>query len=316
MAPVETHGLDTPVNETGQIISTVLTFSLAAAAIIWVILLWRRERIVWPFFVLIGGTLTCLMEPAFDHLYGLWFNEQGQWHLYETFGSAQPIWVPPAYTAFYGGATILVVRTLARFPSMSTVWKMWGGLVLMALAAEISYVSLLGVYEYQDSQPFVVAGYPVFLATTNAMSGIVGGIVIYRLVPYLRGVQRLALLTIVPMAFAADLFGTGILYLSVRHGFEDPSMVLVHLAALTVSGGIAATIALLGRLLVAGQPVREPSLPPEPLPGEVLTAAAAARVVMPSATPSAAATVGPVARDVAPPSMDPERDAPTVGVGR
>ncbi|MCK9248556.1 MAG: hypothetical protein M0P31_06205 [Solirubrobacteraceae bacterium] len=309
MAPVETLGVDSPVSETGQLISTVLTFGLAAAAIVWVILLWRRERIVWPFFVLVGGTLTCLMEPAFDHLYGLWFNEAGQWHLYETFGSAQPIWVPPAYTAFYGGATILVVRTLARFPSMTTVWKMWGGLVVMALAAEISYVSILDVYEYQDSQPFVVAGYPVFLATTNAMSGIVGGIVIYRLVPYLRGIQRLALLTIVPMAFAADLFGTGIVYLSVRHGFEDPNMVLVHLAALTVSGGILATIVLMGRILVAGQPVRDPSLPAEPLPGEAL---AAARAATAAATPSAAS-----APDAASSTTDAgERDAPLVGAGR
>jgi hypothetical protein len=263
MRHLEELGVDSPVDEAGQIVSVVLTFGLAIAAIVWVFLLWRRERIVWPVFVLIGGTLTCLLEPAFDHMYGLWFNVEGQWSLYETFGSKQPIWVPAAYTALYGGATIIVIRTLAKRPQISTVWRMWAAIVVMSIVAEMAYVSILGVYEYQDHQPFVVAGYPIFLAFTNAMSGVVGGIVLYRLIPLVKGWSQLALITIVPMAFAADLFGTGIVYLSVRHGFEDPSMVLLSLAALTVSGGIAATVGLLGRVLVAGQPARHPSLPPE-----------------------------------------------------
>ena len=53
------------------------------------------------------------------------------------------------------------------------------------------------------------------------------------------------------MAVAAGLFGAGILYLSVRHSVDNPPMWLVHLAALTVVGGIASTVGLLGKLLVA-----------------------------------------------------------------
>ena len=52
------------------------------------------------------------------------------------------------------------------------------------------------------------------------------------------------------LAFAAGLFGSGILYLSVRHSVDNPPMILVHLAALTVVGGIASTVGMLGRLLV------------------------------------------------------------------
>lgn len=239
------------VNAAGQWVATLLTFGLAACVVVWVALVCRRDRIVWPVFVLASGTLTCLMEPLFDRLYGLWFVEEGQWHLYTTFGSHQPIWVPAAYLAFYGGATVFIARAIARRPTMSTVWKMYGLIVVMAITAEMTYVSVLGVYQYQDNQPFVVLGYPIFLGFTNAMSALVGGIVVYRLAPLLTGAAHLYLVPVVPMAFAAGLFGSGILYLSVRHSVDDPPMLLVHLAALTVVGGIASTVALLGRLLVA-----------------------------------------------------------------
>lgn len=259
MAPVITDGVDSPVDITGQLIATLLTYGLAAMVLVLVALMCRRERIAWPFFVLISGTLTCLMEPLFDHLYGLWFFEEGQWNLYTTFGSHQPVWVPAAYLTFYGGATVFIARTLEHRPLMRTVWTMYAFIVAMALTAEITYVSVLHVYQYQDSQPFVLLGYPAFMAFTNAMSALVSGIVVYRLAPRLRGVELLSLIPLVPMAFAGGLFGNGILYLSVRHSMEDPPMWLVHLAALTVVGGIAGTVALLGRFLVqpfsAGQEI-------------------------------------------------------------
>lgn len=250
MAPVITEGIDSAVWPTGQLIATVLTFALAILVLIWVATICRRERIIWPVLVLISGTLACLMEPLFDHLYGLWFREQGQWHLYTTFGSHQPIWVPAAYLTFYGGATVFIARTLAKRPTMRTVWTMYAFIVGMAIAAEMTYVSVLEVYEYQDSQPFVVLGYPIFLGFTNAMSALVSGIVVARLAPLLKGSAQLYLIPLVPTAFAAGLFGSGILYLSVRHSVDNPNMLLVHLSALTVVAGIASTVALLGRHLV------------------------------------------------------------------
>ncbi|MDS1114797.1 hypothetical protein RD149_13570 [Gordonia westfalica] len=260
-APVTTDGIDSPVSEVGQWLATGLTFALALAAIAYVVRICVRDRIVWPAILLASGGLTCLMEPLFDHLYGLWFYEEGQWHLYTTFGSNQPIWVPAAYIAFYGGATVLISRTLARRPQMRTVWSLYSSIVAMAVIAEITYISILEVYCYQDRQPFVVLGYPIFLGFTNAMSAVVSGIVAYRLVPLLRGAAQLYLITLVPGAFAMGLFGTGILYLSVRHS-ENPSMILVSLAALTVAGGIAWTIRMLGRHLVDGQNPVDPALRP------------------------------------------------------
>ncbi|MFL0293016.1 hypothetical protein ACJH6J_18460 [Mycobacterium sp. SMC-18] len=250
MAPVVTKGLDTPVSPTGQWIATLLTFGLAVSVLAWTIVVCRRNRQWWPMFVLASGTATCLMEPLFDHLYGLWFREQGQWNLYTTFGSHQPVWVPAAYLSFYGGATVFIARTIAKTPTKRTVWKMYAAIVVMAIVAELTYISVLGVYDYQDRQPFVVFGYPIFLAFTNAMSALVGGILVYRMVPALGGWRNLYLIPVVPMAFASGLFGSGILYLSVRHSIDSQPMLVVHLAALTVVGAIASTVSLLARTLL------------------------------------------------------------------
>src|SRR5829696_8069002 len=200
MAPVVTNGTDSPVNEVGQWVATGLTWGLGLFVLAWIVLLCRRERTIWPLCVAVSGTLACLMEPMFDHLYGLWLNEESQWHLYTTIGSSQPVWLPAAYLTFYGGATVFIARYLARRPSMRSVWQMYGFIVVMAIVAEMTYVSILGVYEYQDSQPFVVLGYPMFLAFTNAMSALVSGILVYRLVPLLKGWGYMSLIPLVPMA--------------------------------------------------------------------------------------------------------------------
>lgn len=263
-------GADEAVSVGGQWVATVLTCALAVAAIVYVAQTCLRERIVWPALLLVSGGLTVLMEPLFDHLYGLVFRREGQWHLYTTFDSPQPVWVPAAYIAFYGGATVLIARALARRPQMRTVWTAYGAIAAMALIAEITYISVLHVYGYPGEQPFKVLGYPLFLGFTNAMCTVVVGIAAYRLVPLLRGRDQAYLVTLIPGVFAMGLFGSGILYLSVRNSAAASSTPLLYVAALTVPAVIAWTIYQLGTHFVAGQTPRDPSLRPDrSIPGGV-----------------------------------------------
>ena len=135
MKPESPEVLNAQVSEVGQWLATGLTFALALAAICFVARICIREKIIWPAILTVSGGLAALMEPLFDHLYGLVFPRGGQWHLYTTFGSAQPVWVPAAYVAFYGGASVIIARTIARYPSMRTVWRMYFAVVAMALIA-------------------------------------------------------------------------------------------------------------------------------------------------------------------------------------
>lgn len=251
MAPVPSPAVDGVVDPTGQLIATIGTFTAALVAVVLVVRICVRERIAWPLVVLVGGTATCLLEPLFDHLYGLWFPTIGQWTLFVAYGVHEPVWLPAAYLVVYGALAVWVVRSLERAPVMRTVWRLYGVLVAVAIVAEILYVRVLGVYEYQDSQPFVVLGYPLFLGFVNSMSALIGGIVLYRLVPLLRGRFELALASIPPLAFGVDAIGSGFLYLALRHS-EAPPMWLLHVAAVTVVLGGALTVRLVALLLSAG----------------------------------------------------------------
>jgi hypothetical protein len=253
MAPVVSPALDSAVNETGQLLSVVLTFALAAVAAVYVYRVCREERALWPLALLVAGTLTCLLEPMFDHLYGLWFPTEGQWTLFTAYGVSEPIWLVPAYFAIYGGGAVVAMRKLRANPTVSQIWKLYWTFVGVAMVAEIAYVQLMGVYEYQDDQPWKVLGYPLFLGFVNSMSACIAGIVAWKLVPLLRGWNQLALIALTPLAFAAEAFGSGVIYLAIRHGSEDPNTVLLHIAALTVPLGTAATIKLLTLLI----PVQE-----------------------------------------------------------
>lgn len=248
LTPVPSPAVDSAVDATGQLIATVATFGAAVVALVLVGRLCIRERIVWPLIVLAGGTVTCLLEPLFDHLYGLWFPTVGQWTLFVTYGVHEPVWLPAAYLVVYGALAVWVVRSLDRAPAQRTVWRLYAMLVAVAMVAEIGYVQVLGVYNYQDSQPFVVLGYPLFLGFVNSMSALIGGLVIHKLVPLLSDWSQWMLATIPPLAFGVDAVGSGFLYLALRHS-EDPPPVLLHIAAITVVVGGALTVRLLAMLL-------------------------------------------------------------------
>jgi hypothetical protein len=261
MAPVTSAGLDSAVDPTKQAIATVITFGAALVALVMVFRLCRNRRVAWPLFVLVGGTATCLLEPLFDHLYGLWFPTVGQWHLFTAYGVSEPVWLPAAYLVVYGGLAVWAACSLERAPTMSTVWRLYGVLAVVAIVAEIGYIKVLGAYNYQGPQPFRVLGYPLFLGFVNSMSALISGLVLYRLVPRLAGRDQFALLMIPPLAFAVDAVGSGFLYLALRHS-ENPPDVLLHVGALTVVLGGALTVLLLAKLLPEEQPSSEGAAAP------------------------------------------------------
>jgi hypothetical protein len=256
--PSHPHILDSTVDHTGQVVGTAATFAIAVAAIGLVVWLCRRERVTWPLVALAGGTLTCLLEPLFDHLYGLWFPSRGEWTLFTTYGVHEPVWLPAAYLVVYGALPVYVVKRLDRAPTLRTVWQLYGMLVVIALVAEITYIKVLGLYNYQFHQPFVVLGYPAFLGFVNSMSALIAGLAMWRLVPLLRGSRQLLLFALPPLAFGVDAVGSGFIYLALRNA-NHPSDFLIHVSCLTVAAGGALTVRLLAMMLPDGAPVSTPA---------------------------------------------------------
>lgn len=231
--PVVTEGVDRAVDSGSQLFAIWATSILAAVVVGLVVRLCLRERITWPLFLLVGGTITALQEPLFDHLYGLWFYTEGQDTAFHTYGIQVPVWLPIIYVSYYGGLTIFFTRLFSRGVTQRKIVQYFLLSVLLAATAEIFYINLCHLYGYQHDQAFVVWHYPVWVAFVNGVPPFLAAIALARLVPLARGWAQVGLLFVVPTAFAADSFGTGFLYLSVRHAAWEHGtpMALVHVAA-------------------------------------------------------------------------------------
>ena len=249
MAPVSSHGIDSHVvGDTAQLLATVMTSVIAVAAVIAVLALCRRQRISWPLLVLVSGGATFLLEPMFDHLYGLWFFSENQWTVITTYGIHVPIWLPIIYVPYYGAWTVWLVRRFSRGAALGDVAKLFLASVALAALAETLYIQVFTLYVYQDHQPFSVADYPIFVAFVNGVPPFLAAIVYVRLLPLLHGWARLAIVGVVPICFAADSFGSGWLYLAARHSGGNPSMALLYVLASITVAGVFAMVLLAARL--------------------------------------------------------------------
>lgn len=241
MAPVDTFGIDAPVDPTAQLIATIVTAIIAVTMVGATLVLCRRERIWWPLLALVSGTATCFLEPLYDHLYGLWFNAEGQWNAFVTYGIHIPVWLPMIYIAYYGSCTVIFWYRLHKGATMRHIAIHFAISVALAGLAEQFYITVTGLYNYQDHQPFFFLNYPWFVAVVNGVPPMLAGIIYFRLVPILTGWSRWILLFVVPFSFAANSFGSGWLYLAYRHASEDPSMVVAHLLA-TLTAVLSCTV--------------------------------------------------------------------------
>lgn len=261
MAPVDSFGIDAAVDPTAQLVGTVITVVVALISVSLTLWLCRRERIWWPLLVLVGGTITCVLEPLYDHLYGLWFLTEGQWNAFQTFGIHIPVWLPIIYLAYYGPGALLVWYRLHRGATMRDAAIHFGISVLGAGLAEQFYINVVNLYNYQDHQPLYVLNYPIFVAIVNGVPPMLAGIVYFRLVPLLRGWSRLLLVFVIPVSFAANSFGSGWLYLAYRHSGEAPSAVVLTVLALLTTALSIAVIWTAASLAGVGRAVPAPSRP-------------------------------------------------------
>lgn len=267
MAPVNSQGIDSAVvGDTAQLLATLLTSGITVAAVVATIVVCRRQRIVWPLLVLVSGGATFLLEPLFDHLYGLWFFTENQWTAIETYGIHIPIWLPIVYVTYYGAWTVWLVRRFDRGATMRGIATLFLGSVAMAAAFEQLYIQVFDLYVYQDSQPFHVADYPVWVAFVNGVPPFLAAIVYVRLLPLLRGWYSLALVGVVPVCFAADSFGSGWLYLAARHSGEDPPMVLLSILALVTVASCFGLVLAAAKLAGLDRRAAVPAEPVEPVP--------------------------------------------------
>lgn len=254
---------DQSVSDLAQVFAVVITSIVTVAAVAATVRYAWNRRIVWPLAVLVSGGIASVMEPMFDHLYGLWFFVENQWTAFTTYGITVPIWLPIVWIAYYGAWTVWLINRWQRGATPAQVTTLYLASVAIAFGAEQFYIQALDLYEYQVHQPLGVAGYPIWVTFVNGVPPFLASIIYVRLIPLLKTRwESLALLAVVPFAMGAASFGSGFLYLAYRHGSGEPNDVILAVLGVLTAFISYFTVVLAGRLAGLHEPR---SITPEPV---------------------------------------------------
>jgi hypothetical protein len=189
----------------------------------------------------VAGTLfAAFYEPMENMAAHMWYYRPGQVTFFDAFDRSLPVWVFFSYAAFYGGWGLVAWWLTERGAPRSHLVRFVLGVWAFAIVTEI-VGTRFNTYEYYGRAPFRVAGFPVWVALSNAAICATIGIATARLRRVLAGRQQLALLCVGPFAVTIGLVGTGFPILTALNT-PDPSWALLYGAAI-VSMAMAGVMA-------------------------------------------------------------------------
>jgi hypothetical protein len=181
---------------TRQAIFTAVMFAILVGFIAW----WfadRRER-GRPYLplLLFGGLIASLLEPTLDNLVLFAYPKNVFWPTIQGNGHYFPAYIPLGYSFYDGGLVYAFYRLLRRGLSARLIWTIAGAWVLVdiPLNAGGHWLHINGFY---GPQVFDVLGYPLWWLGADVTLIMVGGAILYHLIPRLQG-PRVLLLAVVP----------------------------------------------------------------------------------------------------------------------
>lgn len=250
----------------------VMTFVqvIPVLAVIWLAMrVWmpRQKRLFW--ILMISGGLTSLIEPITDHLAFVWFAPQGMWVMFETFHRPMPWFILPCYVWFMGGQMAFVIWRMRLGATTRTFWWMYVGFIITNVVMEVPAIAA-GIYRYYGAQPFKIAGLPIWFQAMNACVPLVATAASLYIWPRLRGLQKAALLLVVPSAHVACNAICGWPMWTALNSSDNLAVTtLTGLLSIAISLGVASfAISLLREQVRVGaaDPAATEAAAPEPKP--------------------------------------------------
>jgi hypothetical protein len=156
----------------------------------------RREHWAFPL-VLAGGAVAAMCEPVFDNLVLFWYPPHQQLSAFHAFGRTVPICVVIGYAWFCGGLPYLAYTMIKRRVTARRLWSLAAAVFVIDFIA-IGLTSWLKIAGFYGGQPFNVAGYPLWWGAVDTSNVLLGGALLYYLIPRLTGIRR-AYLLLVPV---------------------------------------------------------------------------------------------------------------------
>lgn len=189
-------------------IYALITYSLLALFALWTLRESLRMRSPLLLLILLGGTLSCMIEPIVDHVGGVWWPQYGAEHVFRAFNVAIPVWVVAAWGLYVGALATLLYRKMAAGITVKQLWVAYFAIWGFSLLLELPGLHL-GLYRYYADQPFNVLGFPLWWAMTNVSILVIAAAILTGYREFFTGVKMLLVVPLMPMVSAGAEAATG-----------------------------------------------------------------------------------------------------------
>jgi hypothetical protein len=197
------------VSGAAMIVYTALMVTLAAGFLAY----WTHspaERRIGPALpiLLVGGAVSGLMEAWLDSVVLVAYPPHQSLPVLHAFGRSVPIFVPIGYAWFCGGLVYLVARSFQGGVTSRKVWALYGAIAVVDFVA-IGLSSWIGILRFYGHPPLEILGYPLWWAGIDGLDVVLGGAIVFALLPRLRGRGNawLVLVPSVALGAAAGIVG-------------------------------------------------------------------------------------------------------------
>jgi hypothetical protein len=178
-----------------------VAFTVASLAIVIALLVWwwvsgeRRRGPVLPLLFLGIALSAIAVEPIFDSTLLYWYPPDNPLGVYAAYDRTVPWFAPIGYAWFFGGSSYIMWRVFSRGANRREIWS-WFGLFVIVDGLATATAGWLGISGFYGPQPFMLGGINIWFAFADATAGLVGAVILYLLVPLLRGWNWLWLMVI------------------------------------------------------------------------------------------------------------------------
>jgi hypothetical protein len=192
-----THGA---MDATAQLIFNSVLWVVCAFFLLLALRDWRRSGSPIALLCMVGGGLCIFWEAIVDVMGHCWFWREGNWTMIELFGRPIPSFILPTYIFYLGGQTFYAFRKFQQGAAAREIWKLYAIYFVVDLLLENPPLHW-GLYTYYgEGQPLRFGHLPIWWASVNAAMPMVGGALVYRLLPAMQGWKQLFVIALVPMA--------------------------------------------------------------------------------------------------------------------
>jgi hypothetical protein len=163
-----------------------------------------------PFLFLFGGLFSIMLEPLADVMGNVIHAPVGQIFAFQAEGHPVPWHVVLGYVWYYGLLNICLFDKFRAGTMTPLLWwkaTFWA-FVSVTLVEQVPI--LFGVWVYYGEHPFHIGVMPLAMISANFASVIVSGLVVYRVMPILKGWRQLLVLPLVPATVIGSHTGASI----------------------------------------------------------------------------------------------------------